>query len=209
MQLWISIKKWHKVLGELQSCPLPFQAHATSSSPCKTPLPWRQVVAWHLTRLFTMPLRTSGGCRRISAPAPLRLRRLCLYHQLPKGIMMLLDWALAAFGFRFTPCPPLWFDFHTTPCMVALMARFHLLLASDQGLIVVMTLVTNVAFILLHFGLSRLVAINVNTICHLASEYYRLTRLAAWATWLGVAVVGALCTRQCKYILFYIHYEKG
>ncbi len=43
----------------------------------------------------------------------------------------------------------------------------------------------------------------------LASEYHRFLRLAAWATWLGVAVVGALCTQKCKYILFYIHYEKG
>ncbi len=78
-----------------------------------------------------------------------------------------------------------------------------------RGRIVVMTLVTNVAYILWHFGLSRLVAINVNTICHLASEYHRFLWLAVWATWLGVTVVGTLCTRQCKYILFYIHYEKG
>ncbi len=37
-----------------------------------------------------------------------------------------------------------------------------------QGLIVVMTMVTNVAFILWHFGLPRLVAINVYTICHIS-----------------------------------------
>ncbi len=64
-----------------------------------------------------------------------------------------------------------------------------------------MTLVTNVAFILLRFGLSRLVAINVDTICHLASEYHHFLRLAAWTTWLGIAVVGALCPRQHEYIL--------
>ncbi len=77
------------------------------------------------------------------------------------------------------------------------------------GFVVVMILVTNVAFILWHFGLSRLVAINVNTICHLACEYHRFLQLAAWTTWLGIAIAGALCTGQCKYILLFIHYEKG
>jgi hypothetical protein len=71
-----------------------------------------------------------------------------------------------------------------------------------------MTLVTNMAYILRHFGLSRLVAINVDTICHLATEYHCFLWLEAWATWFGVAVVGALCTRQCKYILFYILWKR-
>ncbi len=71
-----------------------------------------------------------------------------------------------------------------------------------------MTLITNVAFLLWCFGLSRLVAINVEPICHSASEYYGLLQLAVWTTWLGVAVVGALCTWQHEYILLLIHYEK-
>jgi hypothetical protein len=32
---------------------------------------------------------------------------------------------------RSSPCPPLGFHFHTTSCMAALMARFHLLLDGD------------------------------------------------------------------------------
>ena len=71
-----------------------------------------------------------------------------------------------------------------------------------QGLIVVVTLVTNLVFILWHFGLSRLVAIDVDTVCRLASEYHRFLRLAAWTTWLSITVVGALCAHQCKYMLF-------
>jgi hypothetical protein len=41
-----------------------------------------------------------------------------------------------------------------------------------RGLIVVMILVPNVAFIMWCFRLSRLVAIYVDTICHLAGEYH-------------------------------------
>ncbi len=76
-------------------------------------------------------------------------------------------------------------------------------------LIIVMTLVTKVAFILWHFGLPRLVAIDVDMICHLVSDYHCFLRLAAWTTWLRFAVVGALCTHQCKYIHFIIHNKKG
>ncbi len=43
----------------------------------------------------------------------------------------------------------------------------------------------------------------------LVSEYHCFLQFAAWATWLGIAVVDALCTWQCKYILFYIYYEEG
>ncbi len=66
-----------------------------------------------------------------------------------------------------------------------------------------MALVTSVAFVLLRFGLSRLVAISFDTMCHLASEYHCFLQLAAWTTWLGVTVVGALCTWQCKILFSY------
>ncbi len=55
-----------------------------------------------------MPLWTSSGCRRISAPAPLGLWRLCPSRQLPKDITMLPNWALAAFGFPVLTLPPAW-----------------------------------------------------------------------------------------------------
>ncbi len=71
-----------------------------------------------------------------------------------------------------------------------------------------MALVTNVAFILWRFELSRLVAIEVDTICHLAGEYHCFLQLAAWITWLGITVVGALCTRQCKYIPLYTLWKR-
>ncbi len=61
-----------------------------------------------------------------------------------------------------------------------------------------MTLVTNVAFILWRFGLSRLVAINFNKICHLASDYHCFLQLAAWATWLSGRMTSPHCTMQTQ-----------
>jgi hypothetical protein len=103
-----SIKNGTGSLGNSIQCHLHFQARTTSSAPCRMRLPQKQVAAWHLTRVFTLPLRTSGGCRRISAPNPLGLRRLCPSRQLPKGIMMPPDWALATFGFPVLTLPPAW-----------------------------------------------------------------------------------------------------
>jgi hypothetical protein len=106
-QRWISIKKWHKVLGELRSMSLALPGSRNIFSTMQNTLASQKPLGdWHLTRVFTMPLKTSGGCRRTSAPAPLGLRRLCLSRQLPKDTTMLRDWVLAGFGFPVHTLPP-------------------------------------------------------------------------------------------------------
>ncbi len=64
-------------------------------------------------------------------------------------------------------------------CDITAVFLSHQGLPLVQGLTILMTLVTNMAFILWCFELSRLVAINVDMICHLASEYHCFLRLAA------------------------------
>jgi hypothetical protein len=49
------------------------------------------------------------------------------------------------------------------------------------------------------WALPRLVAINVNTICHLASEYYCFLRLAAWTAMLHFA------DARCRLLVLYAH----
>jgi hypothetical protein len=105
-QRWISIKKWHKVLGELRSVSLALPGSRNIFSTMQNALALKTGGHLALDKGVTMPLRTSGGCRKTSAPAPLGLQRLCLSRQLPKGTPTLWDWALAGFGFPVHTLPP-------------------------------------------------------------------------------------------------------
>ncbi len=66
------------------------------------------------------------------------------------------------------------------------------------GLIIVMKLVTNMDFILWCFELSKLVAIYVDTICHLAGEYHCFLQLAVWTTWWSGRMTSQHCTLQAQ-----------